>query len=145
MGGCNHHGAGEAWVLVSIQHALCAFCWGVHAHSSKPSMEGYRIKPARDLLCAGSELPGRRLIGAHATCQLLLMLLQLRMYAAVPVTALLLTGNAEVAQILQIMLFLLLRLCNSCPQCSIFCCERLQLHISMSELVKDTMHVAVAQ
>ena len=73
------------------------------------------------------------------------MLLQLRMYAAVPVTALLLTGNAEVAQILQIMLFLLLTLCNGCPQCSILCCERLQLHISMSELVKDIMHVVIAR
>ena len=78
-------------------------------------MEEYRIKPARDLLCAGSELPGRRLVGAHATCQLLLMLLQLCMYAAVPVTALLLTGNAEVAQILQIILILLVTLGNSCP------------------------------
>ena len=73
------------------------------------------------------------------------MLLQLCMYAAVLVATLLLTGNAEVAQILQIMLILLLALCNSQPQCSILCCECLQLHVSMSELVKDTMHVAIAQ
>jgi len=46
---------------------------------------------------------------------------------------------------LQIMLILLLALCNSQPQCSILCCECLQLHVSMSELVKDTMHVAIAQ
>ena len=108
-------------------------------------MEGYRIQPTGDLLCAGNELPGGCLIDAHATCQLLLMLLQLCMYAAVLVATLLLTGNAEVAQILQIMLFLLLTLCNSQPQCSILCCKCLHLHISMSELVKDTMHVAIAQ
>ena len=42
----DHHGAGKSWVLLSMQHALCAFSWAGHAHSSKPSMEGYRIKPA---------------------------------------------------------------------------------------------------
>ena len=58
----------------------------------------------------------------NAVRQILLMLLQLCMDAAVLFIATLLTVNAELAQVLQVKLGFVLPVCCSTPQQSIFCC-----------------------